>query len=91
MPAPLHCALSLTVPDGSDTSRLEVPVAVGAEQRACLQDALQDGFHGQLLADPSGRRERDLGRIHSHGERRRALRLGGIVQPAGAGGGIRTA
>ena len=68
---------------------LEVPVAVAAQPRAGVEDALQHRVHRQVVADAAGRGERDLGRIHPHGESRGALRLGGIVEAAPAGGGVR--
>ena len=90
------------MPEGSCTSRLarfsnasvvwiacwNVRVAVGAQLLARLQDALQHGVHGQLVADRAGRGERHRGGVDARRERCRALRLGGVVETATAGGGV---
>ena len=84
IPAPLHCALRRTVPDGSSHLEvgallegvgrldrlLEVGVAARREPAARLEDALAaPPRRRQVLADAAGRGERDLGRVDA---RRRA-------------------
>ena len=41
------------------------------------------------MADRARRRERHLARLHTKRERRRALRLDGVVEATRAGGGVR--
>ncbi len=102
MPAPLHWAHRRTLPGGQldlevgallETvgrldRALEVDVALAAQLRAGLQGSLQDRVHVQVVADRAGRGERHLGLGHGRGGGRGALRLGGVVEPPRAGGGV---
>ncbi len=64
---------------------LEGHVSALLERGTRGEDALQHLLDGQVVADPAGRGERDLGRVAAERHRRRALRLGGVVEPAPAG------
>ena len=107
MPAPLHCALTRTVPDGSSTSRqarfsdavrrldrrLEGSTSPSrASCRRASQDPLQDHVHRQVLADRRrSRRAPPAAGSTPAASAGGALRLGRVVEAAPAGGGVRAA
>ena len=105
IPAPLHWALNRTGPavqldlearalleqiSGFDRA-LKIAVALAAQQRPGGEDAFQHRAHRQQVADAAGRRERHRGGVNLHRECGGALRLGGVVEPAPTGGGVRAA
>ena len=103
IPAPLHCAFSRTVPEGSSTSRFarfsnasvvwiacwKAPSPSGASRPRAAEDSLQDRVHVQVLADPARRGERDLRGIGAGGRGSGTLRLGGIFEAAATGRRVR--
>ena len=102
IPAPLHWAVRRTVPEGSRTSRLArfsnasvVWIAfwksMSPSRRSCPLAAripCSTASTGKYQLMPPVEPSSNSLRLHAHGERSGALRLGGVVQAASAGSGV---